>query len=383
MHVLSSLPSFKLGNLTISPGLVLAPMSGVTTRAFRQLISECSSVGSGLEGSLGLTVSEFVSVEGMTRGNHRTMDMIARFSNESPFAVQIFGYDVYRMTEAARIVQGSGADIIDVNCGCPAPKVVRRGGGCELMRQPHHLQEILRAVRKAVSIPLTLKMRSGWDSNVKNALEIARICEGEGVDGITIHGRTRVELYRGRADWGIVREVANSVSIPVCGSGDIVDANSAYLALHDDDGTRNKIAGLYVGRGALCDPFIFKTITSSLPLDRPDDWKLSTMERYVELIEEYLPVTAAPGKIKQLAAQMGRGETWTVPICRARTLDEQKIILSEARLGLDRCSASPYRSHDSVSRWPSVGEIWTKKRRRYRDIASIFRSKIACTWPPQ
>jgi nifR3 family TIM-barrel protein len=313
-------------------------MSGVTTRAFRQLISECSAVGSGLMNCLGLTVSEFVSVEGMTRGNHRTMDMIARFSDEAPFAVQIFGYDIYRMTEAARLVQDSGADILDINCGCPAPKVVKRGGGCELMRQPQHLQEILRSVRKAVSIPLTLKMRSGWDSNVKNAVEIAHICEGEGVDGITVHGRTRVELYRGRADWGIVREVANSVSIPVCGSGDIVDAASAYLALHDEDGARNKIAGLYIGRAAMNDPYIFKRITSSSSFNRPYDWKLSTMERYVELLEEYLPPTAIPGKIKQLAAQMGTGEIWAVPICRARSLDEQKVILSEARL--NRCEAS-------------------------------------------
>ena len=136
--------SYAVRSIQVNPGLVLSPMSGVTTRPFRRLIKELNP------GAVGLVVSEFVSVEGMTRGSRRTLEMMRFSEEERPYCVQIFGYDIDRMRDAALMVQDIGADIVDINCGCPAPKVVKRGGGCELMRQPDHLQRIIKEVRKAV-----------------------------------------------------------------------------------------------------------------------------------------------------------------------------------------------------------------------------------------
>lgn len=333
-------PSYRLGSVSIDPGLVLAPMSGVTTSVFRQLIKDCCG------DAVGLTISEFLSVEGMTRGNPRTVAMMRTFPGERPYAIQIFGYDINRMADAALLVQDFGAEIIDINCGCPAPKVVKRGGGCELMRQPEHLAQVVRAVRAAVSIPLTLKMRSGWDSTSRNAVEIAKICEAEGVDGLTVHGRTRVDLYRGFADWEIVRAVAAAVNIPVCGSGDIVDFESASRALCSTSDGAKGIAGLYIGRGAIENPFVFRDILAGpgKTAVRPDGWKVAVLEHYIDLLLESMPLIARAGKVKQLATQMGKGEPWVVPVCRAQNVEQQQEILRHFRTECTFADLVPSRS---------------------------------------
>src|SRR3989338_8805388 len=167
--------SYFVIDVEVRNGLVLSPMSGVTCRAYRRLIKELNP------DAVGLVVTEFVWVEALTRRVERTLQMIRFGASERPMAIQIFGYDVERMRDGALMAQDFGADIVDVNCGCPAPKVVKKGGGCELMRQPLHLARILKSVRRAVSVPLTVKIRSGWDETSKNAIEIARIAEREGV----------------------------------------------------------------------------------------------------------------------------------------------------------------------------------------------------------
>ncbi len=314
---------YKLRDIVINPGLVLSPMSGVTTRAFRRLIKESNPNG------VGLVVSEFVSVEGMTRGSRRTMEMMRYSADERPYCVQIFGYDIDRMRDAALMVQDIGADIVDINCGCPAPKVVKRGGGCELMRQPEHLKRIIREIRRAVDIPLTIKVRSGWDDGSRNAMEVALMAQGEGVEALTIHGRTRAQLYRGEADWDVVEQVADRLSIPVLGSGDVVDRRSAEQRL------RGKVAGLFIGRASMWNPYVFSEIMSGEPSKLRDNPGLMVklLLRYAELLREDFSDSTCAGKVKQLASQMCRGALWRKAILTINSLQEQVHLLERVRAG--------------------------------------------------
>jgi tRNA-dihydrouridine synthase B len=310
---------YTIRTVTVAPGLVLAPMSGVTASPFRRLIRELNP------GAVGLLVSEFISIEGMTREGRRSLEMMRYRELERPFGIQIFGFDIERMRDAALMVQDAGADLVDINCGCPAPKVVKRGGGCELMRHPEHLATMLREVRRAVSIPLTLKMRAGWDSESRNAREIARIAEEEGVDALTVHGRTRTEMYRGLADWSLIREIAAERRIPVCGSGDVTDYRSATERYQG-------VAGLYIGRAALTNPFVFKEIIEQRPATLKKDpvQLLHVVQRYIELLLEDFPPVSCVGRVKQLVSQMCKGFPWAKDVCRASTLHEQLEILKRA-----------------------------------------------------
>jgi tRNA-dihydrouridine synthase B len=314
------IPSLTIGAVSISPGLVLSPMSGVTNSAFRRLIKEYNP------GAVGLLVSEFISVEGMTREGRRSLEMMQYDASERPYCIQIFGYDIQRMRDAAVMVEQAGADIVDINCGCPAPKVVRKGGGCELMRQPDHLAGIIREVRKAVRIPLTIKIRSGWDESSQNAVSVAQMAEAEGIDAIAVHGRTRAALYRGEADWQMVREVVEAVKIPVCGSGD-VDSRAAADARLNQSGA----AGIYIGRAALYNPLVFSEVLSGQPRDLNKNPRLQTeiLNRYIALLLETVSAKCAIGRVKQLASQMSRGHPWAKALCRAETLDCQIEILRQ------------------------------------------------------
>lgn len=305
-------PSFAIGSVIVNPGLVLAPMSGVTTSSFRRLIKEINP------GSVGLLVSEFVSVEGMTRGSRRTLQMMRYEETERPFSIQIFGYDIDRMRDAAKMVEDAGADIVDINCGCPAPKVVRKGGGCELMRQPEHLKKVFREIRRAVKIPVTMKMRSGWDSSSLNSFEIAHIAQEEGLQAVAIHGRTRVQLYRGEADWMHAQKAASALKIPVLGSGDVTDRESALERLRDG------VAGLLIGRAALWNPLVFQEIVSGQPSDlRQNTGRcIQILLRYSELLsDEFKPIQSI-GKIKQLASQMARGHRWRKELLLTQSFED-------------------------------------------------------------
>lgn len=315
--------SYTVRHIEIAPGLVLSPMSGVTTRPFRRLIKELNP------GSVGLVVSEFVSVEGMTRGSRRTLEMMRFSEEERPYCVQIFGYDIDRMRDAALMVQDLGADIVDINCGCPAPKVVKKGGGCELMRQPSHLMSIIREVRRAVSIPLTLKIRAGWDESSRNAIEVARMAQSEGIEALAIHGRTRAQLYRGFADWDLVRMVAEELSIPVLGSGDVVDQASALQRL------TGKVAGLFIGRASMWNPLVFSEIMSgeANTLRSNHDRMVRVLLRYSELLREDFHESSCAGKMKQLASQMCRGTTWRKHLLTLNTLRAQVDLLRRVEDG--------------------------------------------------
>ncbi len=326
--------SYAVRTIQVNPGLVLSPMSGVTSRPFRRLIKALNP------GGVGLVVSEFVSVEGMTRGSRRTLEMMKFSEEERPYCVQIFGYDIDRMRDAALMVQDIGADLVDINCGCPAPKVVKRGGGCELMRQPDHLQMIIREVRKALAIPLTLKIRAGWDEGSRNAIEIARMAQGEGVEALAVHGRTRAQLYRGSADWDLVERVAESVTIPVLGSGDVVDRASAEHRF------KGRIAGLFIGRASMWNPLVFSEIMTgaSNTIYKDQQKMLAILFGYIELLREDFPESSCAGKVKQLASQMCRGTPWRKNLLAINTLAEQVNLLQSVRDGAFVAGGKEYES---------------------------------------
>jgi len=288
----------KIGNVKIAPNLVLAPMAGVTDSSFRRLIKEREGVG--------LIVTEFISVEGITRGNMRTHRMMKFLPEEQPLSIQIFGYDDQRMVAAAEIIEESGADIVDINCGCPAKKVVNGGGGSSLLRDLPQLEKILRRIRKAVSIPVTMKIRTGWDESSINAVEVARIIEDCGANMVAIHGRTRQQGYSGRANWDVIAAVKRAVSIPVIGCGDITIPEQALERL-----VETGVDGVMIGRGAIANPWIFRQTSELMrgePIYQPSlAEKQRVLHRYHELLRDELPERALTGKLKQMCGYFTHG----------------------------------------------------------------------------
>jgi len=221
-------------------------------------------------------------------------------------SVQIFGADVERMADAARVVEEAGADVVDVNCGCPAPKVVRRGGGADLLKEPDKLARIVEATRAAVKIPVTVKIRSGWDEQSLNAVDIARKAEAAGAAMIAVHGRTRTQLYRGQADWEIVADVKQAVRIPVLGSGDVVTAEAGLARLRDSG-----VDGVMIGRGAILNPWIFGQIMNLITGEAPHVTTLKDRQdaivSYRWMLAEQMPPRGVQGRLKQLLARLTKG----------------------------------------------------------------------------
>ena len=234
----------KIGSVTLESPFALAPMAGMTDTAFRRLVKR--------RGGCGLVVTEMVSSEGLVRGIDRTLEYAEYTEEERPVAIQIFGGDPGRMAEAAQVVEGMGADIIDVNMGCPVPKIARHQAGCSLMRTPEHAATVVWAMTRAVSIPVTVKMRAGWDDTHINAPDVAGLMEEAGAAAVAVHGRTASQSYSGKSDWRLIDEVARGVSIPVFGSGDCVAPEDLVGRLSE-----TAVAGVLVGRGALRNPWIF------------------------------------------------------------------------------------------------------------------------------
>lgn len=232
----------RIGNVTLDPPYGVAPMAGMTDTAFRRLVKR--------HGGCGLVVTEMVSSEGLVRGIDRTLEYAEYTEDERPVSIQVFGGDPQKMADAAQIVEAMGADVVDVNMGCPVPKIAKHHAGCSLMREPAHAARVIGAMASAVKIPVTVKMRAGWNDEQRNAPELARMVADAGAAAVTVHGRTAKQAYTGRADWDLVARVAEGVRIPVIGSGDCVEPEQVVARL--DRG----IAGVLVGRGVLRNPWI-------------------------------------------------------------------------------------------------------------------------------
>ncbi|HEY8205084.1 MAG TPA: tRNA dihydrouridine synthase DusB [Pyrinomonadaceae bacterium] len=295
---MTQIKPFKIRDIEINPPLVLSPMAGVTDISFRRLLKQ--------RGGIGLTVSEFISVEGLTRNNPKSKRQMRFYENERPFAVQIFGGQPERMRMAAEMAEEVGADILDVNCGCPAPKVVKHGGGSGLLKDHERLETILNEIKKAISIPMTIKIRAGFYDHTINAVETAKLAEACGAEHIALHGRTKEQGYRGLANWDLVREIKKAVSVPVSGSGDVATIQQAF-----DRFRETGCDGVLIGRGAMANPWIFRQIEDAMhgrePFQPTLEDKRALLVEYFEMLQQDMPQMAAIGRMKQLAGQFTRG----------------------------------------------------------------------------
>ena len=289
-------PELRIRNSVIRPATILAPMAGVTDTVFRRVIRSL--------GACGLIMTEFTSAEGLTRRSARTLRYLYFGEDEHPIAGQIFGSDPAVMASAAALIEDLGFDHADINLGCPVKKVVKCGGS-GLLRDLTHLEKLLRAVRAAVRIPLTIKIRSGWDENNIVAVDVARMAEQIGIEAIAVHPRTRMQGYAGFADWKIIRAVKEAVSIPVIGNGDIRAPQDAERMIEETG-----CDAVMIGRTASSNPWIFRQIADYIATGRYDE--PTEMDRYNllsgyfrSLIDAEMP--DAIGKMKQFATLFTHG----------------------------------------------------------------------------
>lgn len=283
--------SMHIGSVKLNNNVFLAPMAGVTDMAFRILCKRQDC---------GLTYTEMVSAKGLHYKSDNTAELLEIAEEERPAAAQVFGSDPEIVAEAAKQAEAGGASIIDINMGCPTPKIVKNGDGSALMRRPDLVREIVRAAVRAVKAPVTVKTRKGWDDTTVNAVEIAGIAAREGAAAVTVHGRTREQFYSGTADWSIIKQVKGAVDIPVIGNGDINAPEDAKRMLEETG-----CDAIMIGRGAQGNPWIFKRTTeylrTGLLLPEP-----SFEQRVAAIIEHMQMVTRLKGEgigVKEMRKQ--------------------------------------------------------------------------------
>jgi len=282
----------QIRDIIVNPATFLSPMAGLTDSVFRRLIKRL--------GGCGLVMTEFTSAEGLTRHSLKSKRMLFYHEEERPVTAQLFGADPARLAEATRLVEDLGFDAIDLNLGCPAKKVVKACGGSALLRETKLLEEILKAIRAAASIPFTIKIRAGWSEAEIVAVQVGKMAEDLGVEAITLHPRTRVQGFSGKADWTVIAELKAHLKIPIIGNGDIVTPEDARRMR-----TETGCDGVMIGRGALSNPWIFRQIKENekgLPMTQPTtEDKYRLIKSYFQLLfEEEIP--GAIGKMKQFAS---------------------------------------------------------------------------------
>jgi len=329
----------KIASVALQHPVGLAPMAGMTDTAFRRLVKR--------KGGCGLVVTEMVSSEGLVRGIDRTLEYAEYTEEERPVSIQIFGGDPQVMADAAQIVEGMGADIVDVNMGCPVPKIAKHHAGCSLMREPEHAASVIRAMARAVRIPVTVKMRAGWNDQQINAPELAKMVAGAGAAAVAVHGRTAAQSYSGDSDWSLIAMVAAGLDIPVFGSGDCVESSQVVARL---SGT--PVAGVLVGRGALRNPWIFQQAAEAARGKTPHAVTLEDRGRF---LLEYLDLLlgervdeqsgfrhAAPGSAEPTVHATARGrERWVINKLRALNAWYSKGLDggSQLRVAINSCES--------------------------------------------
>ncbi|MEK6705872.1 MAG: tRNA dihydrouridine synthase DusB [Bdellovibrionota bacterium] len=260
----------QLGQLVLEHPFILAPMAGITSSPFRRLMRRMGSAA---------VVSELVSANGISFGGNKSLRLMNFHEEERPVGVQIFGEDPERLCAAAREVEKLRADFVDINLGCPVPKVVRKGGGAALCRDLQVLEKILRSVVSSVKLPVSIKIRSGWDLSSRNAVEVAQVAASAGVSWLTLHGRTKGQGYSGEADWDYIAEVKSKSPIPVIGNGDIATPELAIRRLTD-----SKVDAVMIGRGMLRNPFIFEQSNALLT---EGSYQIPDANKYMNLLRDF------------------------------------------------------------------------------------------------
>ena len=301
------LHKLKIGNVELKNNIILAPMAGVTDLPFRMIVEKFEP---------GLVCAEMVSAKALYYGDEKTKMLLNTDGEKRPISMQIFGSDPEVMGYAARYVSEI-ADILDINMGCPAPKVVKNGDGSNLLLDLNKVEEIIKAVVTNSKIPVTLKFRKGWDNEHIVACEVAKIAERNGVSAITIHGRTRDEFYSGKADLEIIKQVKNSVNIPVIGNGDIIDEESAKYMFE-----YTGVDGIMIGRGAMGNPWIFKQI--QYYLETGEKLQKPTLNEKYEILKEHIELA-----IKEKGEKVAINEMRKHIACYTRNLKDSSAFRNE------------------------------------------------------
>ncbi|HEU5103807.1 MAG TPA: tRNA dihydrouridine synthase DusB [Roseiflexaceae bacterium] len=316
--------SYQVAHITIQPNIILAPMVGVTDSIFRRMI-----LGLGGCGLVSSEMTNAASVSAKALKRHHQLDFLPE---ERPITMQLSGNEPDLVANAAGMVEQLGADILDINCGCPSPKVTGGGHGSALLRDLPKMEQLLKAVKAAVQIPVTLKFRSGWDEQSLNYLDTARMAESVGVAALALHARTRQQAYSGSAEWRHIAEVKRAVSIPVVGNGDARDAADALARLRASGAD-----AVMIGRGAMANPWIFLQIAQlrrgEQPFEPQPADKCALLLRYLEMCEFEMPERLALNKLKQLIGQFSVGLPGSAAL---REAVHRSTVASEAREHIER-----------------------------------------------
>ncbi|MDF1525513.1 MAG: tRNA dihydrouridine synthase DusB [bacterium] len=290
------LKPLKIGNIRIERPLILAPLAGITNLPFRLVCRK---------GGAGFVWAEMISSRAFHFRDQRTRDMAVFHPEEHPVAAQVFGRDPDEMAEAARFLEDRGADIVDINMGCPVKKILKSGSGVQLMREPDLARSILAKVVHAVQVPVTVKFRLGWSEEEKNYLELGKALEGEGAAALILHPRTRAQGFTGEARWDAIRELVEAVGVPVIGSGDVATGEEASRML-----SQTGCAGAMVGRGALGKPWIFNAMhayITGIKLGHNGSFSPELVQTHVEMLLDYLPGRRSVGHLRKHLGWYSKG----------------------------------------------------------------------------
>ncbi len=309
----------KIGNVTIENPVIVAPMAGLTNAAFRSI---CRSFGAGL------LYTEMVSDKGIEYGNERTIKMTRLASDETNVVLQLFGNDLEAMRHATEYVdQNSGCDIIDLNAGCPVPKVVKNGAGAALMKTPELLYDLVKAMVSATNKPVTVKIRSGWDKKSINAVEVAQICEKAGAAAIAVHGRTKTQMYKGKADYSIIREVKQNVNIPVIGNGDVETPEDAKHMLEETGAD-----AVMIGRGLRGNPWLIKQTVDYLQTGFYES--KPSAEEIVDMIKKHTELLCEEEGEPRAVLEMRAHAPWYLKGLKHSSALKRKIVRAKTQIEL-------------------------------------------------